>query len=126
MVRGTASTMFTAIATSNSFPKDLLGMGELGRGGTTVSFLEGGHCKVVVVMVRKSSSSVWLLVQGGRQWKGEEEEGELLVGLGGRSRPYEFKISLERRRDNSGGMGWIRNCLNPTKVGSVDHPISKI
>jgi len=75
------------------------------------------------MMVRKSSSSVWLLVRGGRQWKGEEEEGELIVGLGGRSRPYEFKISLECRRDNSGGMRGIRNCLNPTKVGSVDHPI---
>jgi hypothetical protein len=76
-------------------------------------------------MVRKSSSLVWLLVWGGRQWKGEEE-GELFVGLGGRSRPYEFEISLEHWRDNSGGMRWIWNYLNPTKVGSIDHPISKI
>ena len=71
-------------------------------------------------------SSEWLLVRGGRQWEEEEEEGELLVGLGGRSWPYEFEISLERQRDNSGGMSGIQNYLNPTKVGLVDHPISKI
>jgi hypothetical protein len=81
---------------------------------------------VVVVMVRKSSSSVWLLVRGGRQWKGEEEEGELHVGLGGCSRPYEFEISLEHQRDNSRGMRGIWNCLIPTNIGSVNHPISKI
>jgi len=75
-------------------------------------------------MVRKSSSLVWLLVRGGRQWKGEEE-GELLVGLQGRSRPYEFEISLERQRENSRVMRGIQNYLNPTKVGSVDHLISK-
>ena len=74
-------------------------------------------------MVRKSNSLVWLLVRGGRKWKGEEEEGELLVGLGGCSMPYKFKISLERRRDNSRGMRGIRNYLNPTKVVLVDHPI---
>jgi hypothetical protein len=31
MAKGTTSMMYTAIATSNSFPKDLLGMGELGE-----------------------------------------------------------------------------------------------
>jgi len=38
--------MFTAIATSNSFHKDLLGMGESGRGGTEVSFLEGAIARL--------------------------------------------------------------------------------
>ena len=46
MGRGTASMMFIAIATSNSFPKDLLGMGESGRGGTTMSFLEGAIARL--------------------------------------------------------------------------------
>jgi len=46
----------------------------------------------------------------GLRWKAmgeEEEEGELFVGLGGCSWPYEFEITLERRRDNSGGMRGI-------------------
>jgi len=88
MARGTAWMMFTAIGTFNSFPKDLLGMGESGRGGTTVSFLEGAIAR---------------LCGDGE----EEQQFSLALGLG-------WKAMEGRRR--GGTICWLRRTLQAIRI----------
>ena len=71
---------------------------------------------VVMVRISRVQNGSWFEVEGNGRKK--KKRGELLVGLGECSWPYEFEISLERRRDNQERCEGFRTvCTHQRRIG---------